>query len=67
MTLPASEHMISRQAAGRLGIPEIELMTKVLLIEDDGGTAEEIVAELSELGFDVERDRRPRQGSRHPS
>ena len=29
-------------------------MTKVLLIEDDGGTAEEIVAELSELGFEIE-------------
>ncbi|VIO76402.1 Transcriptional activator protein CzcR [Bradyrhizobium ivorense] len=30
-------------------------MTKVLLIEDDDGTAEEVVAELSGLGFDVER------------
>ncbi|WP_092126808.1 response regulator transcription factor [Bradyrhizobium erythrophlei] len=30
-------------------------MTKVLLIEDDDGTAEEIVAELSGLGFEVER------------
>lgn len=29
-------------------------MTKVLLIEDDGGTAEEIVAELTELGFEIE-------------
>jgi two-component system, OmpR family, response regulator len=29
-------------------------MMKVLLIEDDDGTAEEIVAELSEFGFDVE-------------
>ncbi|WP_426443136.1 response regulator transcription factor [Bradyrhizobium genosp. P] len=30
-------------------------MAKVLLIEDDDGTAEEIVAELSGLGFEVER------------
>jgi len=29
-------------------------MTKVLLIEDDAGTAEEIVAELCELGFEVD-------------
>jgi two-component system OmpR family response regulator len=54
MTLPTSEHMISRQPAGYFGTSEIELMMKVLLIEDDGGTAEEIVAELSELGFEVE-------------
>lgn len=54
MTLPTSEHMISRQLARGLEIFETELMTKVLLIEDDGGTAEEIVAELTELGFEVE-------------
>lgn len=54
MTLPTSEHMISRQLARGLKIFETELMTKVLLIEDDGGTAEEIVAELTELGFEVE-------------
>jgi two-component system OmpR family response regulator len=54
MTLPISEHMISCQGARCPEIPEIELMTKVLLIEDDGGTAEEILAELSELGFEVE-------------
>ena len=29
-------------------------MTKILLIEDDGETAEEIAAELTERGFDVE-------------
>lgn len=54
MTLPTSEHMISRQLARGPEIFETELMTKVLLIEDDGGTAEEIVAELTELGFEVE-------------
>lgn len=54
MTLPTSEHMISCQLARRFEILETELMTKVLLIEDDGGTAEEIVAELTELGFEVE-------------
>jgi two-component system, OmpR family, response regulator len=54
MTLPMSEHMISLRPAGQFGTPEIKRMMKVLLIEDDGGTAEEIVAELSELGFEVE-------------
>jgi two-component system OmpR family response regulator len=42
--------MISRRPAGDFGTSEIELMMKVLLIEDDAGTAEEILAELSELG-----------------
>lgn len=46
--------MISCQLARGLEIFETKLMTKVLLIEDDGGTAEEIVAELTELGFEVE-------------
>ena len=54
MTLPMREHMISHRPAGQFGTPETKLMMKVLLIEDDGGTAEEIVAELSELGFEVE-------------
>lgn len=53
MTLPTSQHMISHRPAGQFGTLEIELMMKVLLIEDDAGTAEEILAELSELGFDV--------------
>jgi len=52
--LPTSEHMISRPLAGYFGTSKIELMMKVLLIEDDAGTAEEVVAELSELGFEVE-------------
>jgi two-component system OmpR family response regulator len=33
---------------------EKQLMAKVLLIEDDGETAEEITAELAERGFEVE-------------
>jgi two-component system OmpR family response regulator len=33
---------------------ENQLMTKVLLIEDDSETAEEITAELAERGFEVE-------------
>ena len=33
---------------------ENEFMAKVLLIEDDGETAEEITAELAERGFEVE-------------
>src|SRR5437763_14377671 len=33
---------------------ENEFMGKVLLIEDDGETAEEITAELAERGFEVE-------------
>src|SRR5258708_15841657 len=33
---------------------ENELMTKVLLIEDDSETAEEITAELADRGFEVE-------------
>src|SRR6476659_488990 len=33
---------------------ENRLMTKVLLIEDDGETAEEITAELTDRGFEVE-------------
>jgi two-component system OmpR family response regulator len=42
--------------SGALAFPAIgkRLMTKILLIEDDGETAEEIAAELAERGFDVE-------------
>jgi two-component system, OmpR family, response regulator len=41
---------------GTLAFPAIgkPLMTKILLIEDDGETAEEIAAELAERGFEVE-------------
>src|SRR5258708_27674062 len=42
--------------SGGLAFPAIgkPLMTKILLIEDDGETAEEITAELAERGFEVE-------------
>jgi PleD family two-component response regulator len=40
--------------AGVLAAIENRLMTKVLLIEDDSETAEEITAELTERGFEVE-------------
>jgi two-component system OmpR family response regulator len=33
---------------------QVKLMTRVLLIEDDGETAEEIMAELVDRGFDVD-------------
>jgi two-component system, OmpR family, response regulator len=40
--------------ASALAVIENRLMTKVLLIEDDGETAEEITAELTDRGFEVE-------------
>jgi two-component system OmpR family response regulator len=43
-------------------VAENGLMTKVLLIEDDGETAEEITAELAERGFDVEWSANGREG-----
>jgi two-component system, OmpR family, response regulator len=41
-------------AAGVFAPIEANLMTKVLLIEDDGETAQEITAELTDRGFEVE-------------
>ena len=35
-------------------VPEILQMTKILLIEDDNETAEELAAELTQRGFEVE-------------
>lgn len=55
MTLPNSEHILSSPGPKCLGMFEIQRMAKVLLIEDDDGTAEEIVAELGGLGFEVQR------------
>jgi two-component system OmpR family response regulator len=43
-------------------VVENGLMTKVLLIEDDGETAEEITAELAERGFEVEWSANGREG-----
>lgn len=40
--------------AGNFAVRGNQAMAKVLLIEDDGETAEEIVAELVDRGFDVE-------------
>src|SRR4030088_21097 len=41
-------------AANAFVAAENEFMTKVLLIEDDSETAEEIAAELADRGFEVE-------------
>ena len=46
--------MRSAGTANVFAAVENELMAKVLLIEDDGETAEEITAELADRGFDVE-------------
>src|SRR5260370_28786893 len=47
---------IGATRSGALAFPAIgkSLMTRILLIEDDGETAEEVAAELAERGFDVE-------------
>src|ERR1700752_4241065 len=59
MPLVSSNHMIaqnpgSRRGANALAVAGNEPMTKVLLIEDDGETAQEISAELTDRGFEVE-------------
>src|SRR5216684_1785083 len=46
---------------------ENQLMAKVLLIEDDSETAEEITAELSDRGFEVEWSATTISQSRSPS
>jgi two-component system, OmpR family, response regulator len=46
--------MRSAGTANLFAAVENELMAKVLLIEDDSETAEEITAELADRGFDVE-------------
>jgi two-component system OmpR family response regulator len=48
--------------ASGMVVVENGLMTKVLLIEDDGETAEEITAELAERGFEVEWSANGREG-----
>src|SRR5260221_12565037 len=54
--LPAAIPRIGATRSGALAFPAIgkSLMTRILLIEDDGETAEEVAAELAERGFDVE-------------
>src|SRR3981189_2106611 len=61
MPLVSSKHMIpgnpgssTGRGANALTAAENEPMTKVLLIEDDSETAEEITAELVDRGFEVE-------------
>jgi two-component system OmpR family response regulator len=58
MTSSATRHMVSTGAGTRAGdvraAIEADLMAKVLLIEDDSETAEEITAELTDRGFEVE-------------
>jgi two-component system OmpR family response regulator len=44
----------SALAMGVRAVIEVHSMAKILLIEDDGETAEEITAELSDRGFEVE-------------
>src|SRR5260370_27422861 len=54
--LTAAIPRIGATTSGALAFPAIgkSLMTKILLIEDDSETAEEVTAELVERGFDVE-------------
>src|SRR6266850_3533443 len=61
MHLVSSKHMIPQNSASStarganaLAAAGNEPMTKVLLIEDDSETAEEITAELADRGFEVE-------------
>src|ERR1700726_711595 len=58
MALVSSRRTVSGErgsiAANALAAFENKLMAKVLLIEDDGETAEEIAAELADRGFEVE-------------
>ena len=56
ISLTAAVPRIGPANSGGPAFPAIgkSLMTKILLIEDDGETAEEVAAELAERGFDVE-------------
>jgi two-component system OmpR family response regulator len=54
MTLTGVEPMFPWTKPTRLEGFETRLITRILLIEDDGETAEEIIAELTDRGFDVE-------------
>src|SRR5947208_10752052 len=61
MPLVSSMHMIPRNSGSSTGCRANgivadgnEPMTKVLLIDDDSETAEEITAELADRGFEVE-------------
>jgi two-component system OmpR family response regulator len=56
ISLAAAVPRIGAANSGAPAFPAISksLMTKILLIEDDGETAEEVAAELAERGFEVE-------------
>src|SRR5260221_8552650 len=58
MALVSGKRIVSRaqgsSPANAFAVIENRLMAKVLLIEDDSETAEEITAELSDRGFEVE-------------
>jgi two-component system, OmpR family, response regulator len=51
---PANQAAAGPNAADLSAAVGIGLMAKVLLIEDDSETADEITAELSDRGFEVE-------------
>jgi len=51
---PVVQGKAGSATAGRFAAIENQLMVKVLLIEDDSETAEEIRAELADRGFEVE-------------
>src|ERR1700685_266915 len=50
----AVEGTTTSNSATFFATPGNRLMTKVLLIEDDSETAEEITAELADRGFEIE-------------
>jgi two-component system, OmpR family, response regulator len=52
--VPRNSGSSTVRGASALAVAENELMAKVLLIEDDSETAEEIAAELADRGFEVE-------------
>src|ERR1700754_1828566 len=57
MTMVSGERAVvgaGTSSPAALGEAGNRLMTKVLLIEDDSETAEEITAELADRGFEVE-------------
>ena len=54
MTPRAAEPVLSRRATKRRADHGIKLMNRILLIEDDAETAEAIVAELADRGFEVQ-------------
>jgi two-component system, OmpR family, response regulator len=57
VALSAGKRMVATEPGRSGGVPygnRNDPMTKVLLIEDDGETAEEVIAELTDRGFEME-------------